>query len=251
MMGRDPCDATTLPQVPPDLSGETGSLRVGIPMEYLSDCDEAVRQAVHHAATIATDLGWRVSEVSLPLTEYALPAYYIISSVEAASNLARYDGVLYGYRAEAAKTGYTSMVTQTRTEGFGDEAQRRIMLGTFAASAGYEEQYYGQALRVRNLVKREFRSVFRDVDVVMSPVSPTTAWPFGERIADPLQMYLSDIYSVPAALAGLPAVVIPVAEDGDGLPIGIQFTGPYKGDTPTIRAARAMERTCGPHRPRV
>jgi aspartyl-tRNA(Asn)/glutamyl-tRNA(Gln) amidotransferase subunit A len=248
IMGPDSNDSTTLRDAPPDLSAGAGPLRVGIPVEYISgDCDAAVRNTVENAAALADDLGWTVSEVSLPLTRHALSAYYVISSVEAASNLQRYHGVVYGYRAVAGTSDYADMATKTRTEGFGDEAKRRIMLGTFAASTGYYDEYYGKALKVRQLVRDEFAAVFRDVDVLLSPVSPTTAWSFGERVGDPWRMYLSDVYSVPVALAGLPAVVIPLGGDDEGLPIGIQLAGPYGRDAVCMRVARAMESARGPY----
>lgn len=245
IMGSDPHDGTTLREPPPNLHESTPSLRIGVPMEYLgSACDEAVAAAVDDAAKAVEQLGWKVSRVSLPLTEHALAAYYVIASVEAASNLGRYDGVKYGHRVAGADS-YDEMVNATRTGGFGGEAKRRILLGTFAATAGYYDDYYGQACRVRTRLIQEFADVFRDVDLLMSPVSPSTAWPLGERVQDPLKMYLSDVYSVPAALAGLPAAVIPTGCDSSGLPIGLQFAGPRMADHVVIGGCRALESHLG------
>jgi len=244
MNGRDPCDSTSVESEPPRLVGDDGlpKLRVGVPEEYLSaSCDAAVLHAVEQASEAARALGWSVERVSLKLTDYALPAYYVIASVEAAGNLERYDGVVYGYRTPQATT-LDELITRTRSEGFGTEAQRRILLGTYAASAGYYDEYYGQACRVRRLLCDEFARTFEDVDVLLSPVSPTTAWRLGEKVDDPVQMYLSDVYSVPVALAGLPGVVIPCSQDADGLPVGVQLAGPQLADELVLRAAHALER---------
>lgn len=249
--GADPCDGTTIPDAMGPESEPGRELRVGVPTEYLSsDCEQAVLDAVRDVGLAAERLGWSVGEASLPMTEYALSAYYLIASVEAAGNLERYDGVRYGHRAAAEGT-WARMLTDTRTEGFGREAKRRIMLGTFASSAGYEEAYYGRACRIRTLVAAEFASAFDRFDVLLSPVSPTTAWPLGERMDDPMKMYLSDVYSVPAALAGVPAVVIPAGKDEDGLPVGVQLTGPRLGDASVMAAARALECELGSAGPGV
>jgi aspartyl-tRNA(Asn)/glutamyl-tRNA(Gln) amidotransferase subunit A len=239
--GHDPLDATTLPAETLDDAILSSTIRIGVPPEYLSsECDAAVREAVESVARVAEGLGWSVSPASLPMTEYALSAYYLIASVEAASNLARYDGVKFGHRADGA-SGWTEMLTRSRTEGFGGEAKRRIMLGTFASSAGYEDKYYARACRVRTRVIADFASAFENVDVILSPVSPTTAWPLGERVDNPMLMYLADAYSVPAALAGLPAVVIPAALDEQELPIGVQLCGPRHADSRILGAARLLE----------
>jgi aspartyl-tRNA(Asn)/glutamyl-tRNA(Gln) amidotransferase subunit A len=241
--GPDPKDATTVPYPPAPTPKAT--LRIGVPDEYLSSgCDPETVAAVEAVAKLAEGLGWSVSRIGLPLTEYALSAYYLIASVEASSNLERYDGVRYGYRAADAKT-WSDMLTRTRSEGFGEEAKRRIMLGTFASSAGYEDEYFGRASRVRTLIVQEFAKAFEEVDLILSPVSPTTAWPLGERLSDPLAMYLSDVYSVPASLAGIPALVIPAATDAEGLPIGVQLCGPRHGDALVLDAARTLERELG------
>jgi aspartyl-tRNA(Asn)/glutamyl-tRNA(Gln) amidotransferase subunit A len=241
--GQDPMDATTVPH--PELAEAKAQLRLGVPEDYLGEgCEEAVVKAVEDVAKLAESFGWSVERIGLPMTEYALSAYYLIASVEAASNLERYDGVRYGHRAAGANT-WADMLTRTRSEGFGAEAQRRIMLGTFASSAGYEDEYFGRAAKVRTLIVKEFAQAFEQVDLILSPVSPTSAWPLGEKLSDPLQMYLSDVYSVPAALAGVPAVVIPAASDGQGLPIGVQLAGPRHGDRLVLDAAETLERELG------
>jgi aspartyl-tRNA(Asn)/glutamyl-tRNA(Gln) amidotransferase subunit A len=240
IMGHDPCDSTTVPDGPPDLRGEGRSLRIGIPEEYRSDdCEPAIRRAVDQAIAKMESLGWRAVPVGLPLTRYALSAYYLIASVEASSNLSRYDGVRYGKRIPGQS--WTEMLFSTRTEGFGIEAKRRIMLGTFASSSGYYDEYYLNALRVRTMIVREFAHAFGEVDLLLSPVSPTTAWPLGNRTQDPMSMYLSDVYSVPVALAGIPAMVIPAGTDPENLPIGLQIAGPAMGDSLVVDAARSLE----------
>lgn len=241
--GHDPKDATSIPdQLVPERT--VASLRIGVPTEYLSDdCDAVVATAVEDVGAAAGRLGWKVARVSLPLTRAALSAYYIIASVEAASNLARYDGVKFGFRADGGT--FAEMLTRTRTQGFGPEAKRRIMLGTFASSAGYADQYYSKAVAVRRQIGEEFAAVFDQVDLLISPVSPTTAWALGERIEDPMKMYLSDIYSVPVSLAGLPALVLPTCLDSDGLPIGVQITGPRLRDALVLAAAKALEAEIG------
>jgi aspartyl-tRNA(Asn)/glutamyl-tRNA(Gln) amidotransferase subunit A len=239
--GPDPRDATTLSTPPIDVLTPDVGLTVGLPHEYLgSGCDPAVRDAIVSVARVAEDIGWKVAELSLPTTDYALSAYYLIASVEAASNLERYDGVGYGHRTPDAAS-WKEMLTRSRTEGFGKEAKRRIMLGTFASSAGYEEEYYGRACRVRTRLIAEFASTFETLDLILTPVSPTTAWRLGERLADPMAMYLADVYSVPAALAGIPAIVIPAGADADGLPIGVQLCGARHADSLVLGAGRMLE----------
>jgi aspartyl-tRNA(Asn)/glutamyl-tRNA(Gln) amidotransferase subunit A len=239
--GPDPeNDATTLPHE--ESQPTFAPLRIGVPDEYLgAECEPAVLAAIEHVSQVAESLGWSVARMSLPMTKFALSAYYLIASVEAASNLERYDGVRYGHRAADAQS-WAEMLTRTRTEGFGEEAKRRIMLGTFASSAGYDEEYYIQACKVRTLVVSEFAAAFDDFDAILSPVSPTTAWPLGERLSDPMTMYLSDVHSVPAALAGVPAIVIPATDDADGLPVGVQLCGPRHKDSLVLSAARELER---------
>ncbi|UGT58466.1 Asp-tRNA(Asn)/Glu-tRNA(Gln) amidotransferase subunit GatA [Nocardia asteroides] len=216
------------------------SIRVGIAPEYLTDsCSSDVLAAVESVTAAARGLGWSVHNVSLPTTRHALSAYYVLASVEAASNLARYDGVRYGYRDFEA-VDWEEMVTRTRTEGFGPEAKRRIILGTFASSAGYQDKYYLQAKSVRHKLAAEVDAVHDDVDILISPVSPTAAWKLGELVTDPVQMYLSDVFSVPAALAGTPATSIPVSKNSDGLPLAVQVSGRQKHDALVLHAAERL-----------
>jgi aspartyl-tRNA(Asn)/glutamyl-tRNA(Gln) amidotransferase subunit A len=238
--GPDVRDATTLPT---NLSNAKPKkrVRVGVPVEYLGEgCQPAIVAGVEKVCALARENGWQVKEVSLPMTEYALWIYYVIAAVEAASNLARYDGVKYGLRTPDSDT-YENMVIATRTAGFGEEAKRRIMLGTYAASAGYIDEFYGQAARARQMLKNEFHDIFTSVDILVSPISPTTAWPIGAKTDDPMVMYLSDVHSVPAALAGIPAIVLPVGEDEDGLPVPVQISGPVGADREVLNAAGQIE----------
>lgn len=242
IMGQDELDSTSI-STPNDIGPLRASnpLTVGIPEQYLGPaCQPEVVAAVKRTAEVAKELGWNVRSVSLPLTEYALPIYYLISSVEAASNLARFDGVKYGYRSASARN-YEDLVPKSRAEAFGDEVKRRIMLGTFAASAGYQDQYYNRACAARTAVSREFASTFEQVDLLLSPISPTTAWSLGERVGDPLRMYMSDILSVPAALAGVPALALPYGVDSQSRPVGVQLTGAYGRDAQLLAAATALE----------
>ena len=218
------------------------SLRCGIPREYLSEsCDPQVLQAVELAKRAALSLGWTVELVSLPMTKYAISIYYLIASVEAASNLARYDGVKYGYRSPEGAT-YEKMLINTRTEGFGDEAKRRILLGTYASSAGYHDQYYEQALRGRRMFSDELNRAFRTIDILIAPVSPTAAWELGKKVADPMQMYLSDVFTISAPLAGIPSLALPVMRDADNLPVGVQLCAARMMDETLIGAAARLEK---------
>lgn len=238
--GHDPLDATSLvlPDVQPALPDAPA---IGIPAQYLEPpCDPQIVAAVQRTAGLASSLGWRVQEVSLPLTRHALDVYYLIASVEAASNLGRYDGIRYGHRASGA-TSWADLIVASRTEALGDEAKRRIMLGTYAASAGYADQFYNRARRARRLIADEFTNAFTGADLLLTPVSPTTAWKLGDKSADPMQMYLADTLSVPAALAGVPSLAIPAGSDDDGLPIGIQLTAPRGSDRALLAAGRAIE----------
>jgi aspartyl-tRNA(Asn)/glutamyl-tRNA(Gln) amidotransferase subunit A len=189
-------------------------------------------------------LGASVGEATLPHADYTLSAYYLIAPSEASSNLARYDGVRYGYRAEEA-VDTVDMMSRTRGEGFGPEVKRRIMLGTYALSAGYYEAYYGQAQKVRTLIIRDYEKAFADFDVLVSPTSPTTAFRIGEKVDDPMAMYLNDIFTIPANLAGVPAISVPCGLDGAGLPVGLQLTAPILGEQVLFRAAHALERDLG------
>lgn len=243
--GKDELDSTSLSVPMPDflgsLTGECRGMRIGLPKEYLSDAvSPSVREAVLAAARAYAAMGAEVVECSLPMLEYALEAYYLISSAEASSNLARYDGVRYGFRAEDCKD-LEELFLRTRSEGFGKEVKRRIMLGTFVLSSGYYDAYYKKAQKTRTLICEDFARVFRDCDCILTPTSPCTAWKFGEKSADPMQMYLADICTVSVNIAGLPALSMPYGTDENGLPIGIQLIGGRLGDSKILRAAYALE----------
>jgi aspartyl-tRNA(Asn)/glutamyl-tRNA(Gln) amidotransferase subunit A len=243
--GRDPADSTTVELPAPVEIPETGDLRglrIGLPRELngVDGIEAGVGAAVAAAVARATELGAEVEECSLPLSvRYGLACYYLIAPSEASSNLARYDGVRYGYRADAVELD--EMYERTRREGFGDEPKRRIMLGTYALSAGYYEAYYGQAQRVRTVIRREHDELFERYDVLVSPTSPTVAFPLGARTADPLAMYLADVLTIPSNMAGLPGLSIPCGLS-EGLPVGLQLIGPQFSENLLFRAAHALER---------
>ena len=243
--GKDPMDATSLDQPPRDFSEgldrPIAGLRVGVVKEAFGEgVEPGVRSRVREAIDRLSDLGASVGEVSLPHAEYALSAYYLIAPSKASSNLARYDGVRYGLRVEG--TDSVDMMTKTRGAGFGPEVKRRIMLGTYALSAGYYEAYYGQAQKVRTLIIRDYEEAFASFDVLVSPTSPTTAFKIGEKVDDPMAMYLNDVFTIPANLAGVPAVSVPCGLDEAGLPVGFQLTAPVLGESVLLRAAGALER---------
>jgi len=244
--GRDPCDSTTVelpePVQIPDAVDLRG-IRIGVPRE-LNDAEgiePGVRDAVRRALDLATELGAEVEECSLPRSvEYGLACYYLIAPAEASSNLARYDGVRYGFRA-AANGDLTDLYERTRDEGFGDEPKRRIMLGTYALSAGYFEAYYGQAQKVRTIIIREHRELHERFDLLVSPTSPTVAFELGAKTQDPLAMYLNDVLTIPSCMAGLPGMSIPCGLS-DGLPVGLQLIGPQFGENMLFRVGHALER---------
>jgi aspartyl-tRNA(Asn)/glutamyl-tRNA(Gln) amidotransferase subunit A len=212
-------------------------------MNEAEGIEPGVSEAVRTAIALAEELGAEVGECELPRSvEYGLACYYLIAPAEASSNLARYDGVRYGLREGAE--GYYEMVSRTRDAGFGDEPKRRIMLGTYALSAGYYDAYYGQAQRVRTLIIREHREAFGRFDVLACPTSPTVAFPIGERAADPLAMYASDLLTIPSCLAGLPGLSIPCGLS-DGLPVGLQLIGPQFGENVLFRTGHALEQALG------
>jgi aspartyl-tRNA(Asn)/glutamyl-tRNA(Gln) amidotransferase subunit A len=203
--------------------------------------DPAVASSVRAAVDRLDGLGASVAEAELPHAAYALSAYYLIAPSECSSNLARYDGVRYGFRAPGEHADSIAMMFATRGQGFGPEVKRRIMLGTYALSAGYYEAYYGQAQKVRTLVIRDYESAFERFDLLVSPTSPTTAFRIGEKADDPMAMYLNDIFTIPANLAGVPAISVPCGLDDAGLPIGIQLTAPALDEATLLRAAHALE----------
>ncbi len=247
--GKDPMDATSLERPAEDftagLRGGVKGLRVGIVRDLLDleGCDPRVRRSVLDAADTLAGLGAEVGDVDLPSTQYGLPAYYIIGPAEASSNLARFDGIRYGHRAKDADD-VLDLYLRSRAEGFGPESIRRIMIGTYALSAGYYDAYYGQAQKVRTLIIRDFERAFADFDVLLTPTSPTTAFKIGEKAADPVSMYLSDVYTIPVNLAGIPAVSVPCGSV-DGLPVGLQIMGSHFAESTILRAAYAVEQACG------
>ncbi|MGA7217499.1 MAG: amidase family protein, partial [Candidatus Sulfotelmatobacter sp.] len=243
--GRDPMDSTSADVPVPDYVAEmekpVRGLKIGVAREYLGEgLDNEVRQAVESAIDKLKNLGCEIVEVSLPHTPYAIPAYYLIATAEASSNLARYDGVRYSYRASGVKT-LSEMYRRSRGEGFGAEVKRRIMLGTYALSAGYYDAYYLKAQKVRALLARDFEDAFSKVDAIVTPTSPTAAFRLGEKSDDPLAMYLADIYTVTADLAGIPAISIPCGQTREKLPIGLQILGKHFDEGTVLRVAHAFE----------
>jgi aspartyl-tRNA(Asn)/glutamyl-tRNA(Gln) amidotransferase subunit A len=252
--GHDPRDSTSVDRPVPDfaaaLAAGAPGLRIGVPREYFIDgMQPDVERAVRAAVDTLKGGGASVREVSLPHSEYAVACYYILATAEASSNLARYDGVRYGTRA-GGDAGLLEMYKRTRAAGFGPEVKRRIMLGTYALSAGYYDAYYLKAQKVRTLIRRDFERVFAEVDVLATPVAPTTAFRLGEKTADPLQMYLVDVFTIPVSLAGLPTICVPCGHDAQGLPIGLQIVGPPFGEEAVLRAAQAFESATDWHRRR-
>ncbi|MEE9253206.1 MAG: Asp-tRNA(Asn)/Glu-tRNA(Gln) amidotransferase subunit GatA [Thermodesulfobacteriota bacterium] len=243
--GVDPNDSTSVNAPVPDytasLTDDLKGVRVGVPKEYfIEGVDAEVDSAVRKAIELIEDLGASVEDISLQYTEYAVSAYYIIAPSEASSNLARFDGVRYGFREEGAKTMH-DVYFHSRAAGFGDEVKRRIMIGTYALSSGYYEAYYLKAQRVRTLIKRDFEEAFKKVDVIVTPTSPETAFKIGEKASDPLTMYLSDILTIPCNLAGLPGISVPCGFSSAGLPIGLQVLGRPFDEESILRVAHAYE----------
>ena len=243
--GHDPLDSTSVPQPAPrlceSLDEGVDGLRVGIVRELTEGVDPDVAARLEAAAASLEAEGAKVDEVSLPTTTHGLSAYYLIAPAEASSNLARYDGVRYGLRVEGPDV--TGMYAATRAAGFGAEVKRRIMLGTYALSAGYYDAYYGQAQRMRTLIIREFDAAYATHDLLLSPTSPTTAFAVGARTERPLAMYMSDVCTIPSNLAGHPAVSVPYGEGDDGMPVGVQVMAPALGEATMFRAAAALERS--------
>jgi len=250
MAGYDPGDATTLdrPAPPIRLDGQPDlrGLKIGVPQEYfIEGIQPEVEAGVRSAIGVLEGLGAKVQPVSLPHTEYALPVYYLIAPAEASANLARYDGVRFGLRE--AEESLLEMYKRTRGCGFGAEVKRRIMLGTYALSAGYYDAYYGQAQKVRTLIKRDFETAFESVDVIAAPVAPTTAFRLGEHTDDPLAMYLEDVFTLPANLAGVPGLAFPVGFDARGMPVGMQLMGRHFGEETLFKAAHAYQQVTDWH----
>ena len=250
--GYDPADSTSVDTPVPDyratLRAGVQGLRIGLPREYfIAGLDPEVKAAVDAAIAQYRALGAEIVEVSLPHTDYAVACYYLIATAEASSNLARYDGVRFGLRVEEGK-GLLEMYMKSRAAGFGAEVKRRIMLGTYALSSGYYDAYYLKAQKVRTLIRQDFLDAFAQVDVILTPVAPTPAFRLGEKTADPLQMYLSDIFTIPANLAGTCALSLPCGFSAAGLPIGLQLIGQPFGEATLLRAAYAFEQATEWHK---
>jgi aspartyl-tRNA(Asn)/glutamyl-tRNA(Gln) amidotransferase subunit A len=244
--GRDPMDATSAEVPVPDYVAElekpVRGLKLGVAKEYFGDgLDSEVRKSVEGAIQKLAEAGCEIVPLSLPHTEYAIPTYYIVATAEASSNLARFDGVRYGYRASDART-LSEMYRRTRDRGFGAEVKRRIMLGTYALSAGYYDAYYLKAQKVRTLLVRDFEDAFKQVDAIVTPTSPTAAFKLGEKVDDPLSMYLADIFTVTADLAGIPGISVPCGQTKENLPVGLQILGKHFDESTILRVARACER---------
>ena len=249
--GHDMMDSTSSPAEVPDftkaLTGDVKGLKIGLPKEYFgAGIAPEVASSVKAAIEQLTRLGAEVTEISLPHTEYAVSTYYLIAPAEAATNLARYDGVSFGARVEGADI--VEMMTNTRTQKFGSEVKRRIMIGNYALSAGYYDAYYLKALKVRTLIQRDFTEAFRSVDVIACPTAPTPAYKIGSMVSDPLAMYMMDISTVPLNLAGLPGISLPCGVAADGLPIGLQLMGKPLDEMTVLRAAYAYEQTQDYHK---
>lgn len=250
--GNDLKDSTSAAVETPDfqsaLTGDVRGLRIAVPNEYIGEgVDPEVRDKVLDALKTLEKLGATWEEVSLPHSEYAVAAYYIIASSEASSNLARYDGVRYGVRAKGADR-LIDLYKRTRSEGFGDEVKRRIMLGTYSLSSGYYDAYYLKAQKVRTLIKRDFEQLFAQYDVIIGPTTPTTAFKIGEKIDDPLTMYMEDILTIPVNLAGIPAISVPCGFAANGLPVGLQIVGKAFDESTLLRVAHAFEQHTDHHR---
>ena len=259
--GHDPRDSTSIPAPVPDYAAgvdeHVEGLRVGLPGEFYSDAlDEEINAAIRAAADVYASLGAEVVDVSLPtsridtdadgrLSSCAVACYYIVAMSEASSNLARYDGVHYGHRTDEKVGDIIELYSRSRAEGFGEEVKRRIMLGTYTLSAGYYDAYYDKALRVRRLIKNDFDAAFEKCDVLLCPATPTTAFKLGEKTADPLTMYLADVYTISANLAGVPGLTVPAGLSASGLPVGMQIIGPPLSEETLFRAGRMYETASG------
>jgi aspartyl-tRNA(Asn)/glutamyl-tRNA(Gln) amidotransferase subunit A len=254
LAGSDPADATSSRQAVPDfaaaLTGDIRGLRIGVPRAFVtSGVEEGVRRAFEGALDTLRTAGAALVDIELPHAKYAIPVYYLVATAEASSNLARYDGVRYGYRSSRDREqGLKAMYSRTRDEGFGAEVKRRIMLGTYVLSAGYYDAYYLKAQQVRTLLRNDYQQAFEKVDVVAMPTSPIPPFRLGEKTADPLQMYLADVFTVSANLAGLPAISVPCGFADGRLPVGLQLTGRMFDESTLLRVADAYERITGWHK---
>lgn len=242
--GQDPLDSTSMPDPVPDylaaLTGDISGMRIGIPKEYFVDgMQPEVESTVRAAIEKLKELGAEIVEVSLPHTEYSLPVYYLVATSEASANLARFDGIRYGSPVQGNDMWDT--YRKTRGEGFGEEVKRRIMLGTYALSAGYYDAFYGKATQVRALIKRDFENAFKDVDLLVAPTSPSVAFKLGDNVDDPLQMYLSDVLTIAVNLGGVCGISVPCGFGEDNMPIGLQLIGPTLGEDVVLRAAHAYQ----------
>lgn len=251
LSGHDPLDSTSINKPTPDLLADLNQplegLKIGVVKEFQADgIDEDVISATDEAINVYRSLGAEIKDVSLPHARYGVATYYIIAPAEASSNLSRYDGIHYGHRAEEFKD-LTDMYRQTREEGFGPEVKRRIMMGTYTLSAGYIDAYYVKALKVRRLIRNDYDDAFQEVDFIASPACPTPAFKIGELINDPLAMYLSDMFTLGANLAGIPGISIPAGMSSEGLPIGLQLLGPPLEEARLLRAARMFEQATDWH----
>lgn len=250
MAGFDPKDATSLDMPVPEweagLNADLKGKKVGIPREYRMDgMDAEVAKSWEEGIAWLKDAGAEIVDISLPHTKFALPTYYIIAPAEASSNLARYDGVRYGLRDLPDGAGLQDMYAATRAAGFGDEVKRRILIGTYVLSAGFYDAYYTQAQKVRTLISHDFKNAFTECDVILAPTTPTASFPLGDKLDDPLAMYLNDVFSVPASLAGLPAMSVPAGLNSEGLPLGLQLIGKAFDEQCVLNAGLAIEQRAG------
>jgi aspartyl-tRNA(Asn)/glutamyl-tRNA(Gln) amidotransferase subunit A len=250
--GHDPADSTSAPAPVPDYSAALDrgvkGLKLGLPREYFQEgVDPEVEQTVRRAIAVLEELGATTVEVSLPHSEYALAVYYIVAPAECSSNLARYDGVKYGLSLRREKGDLMDMYLDTRSQGFGEEVIRRVMLGTYALSAGYYEAYYGKASQVRTLIKRDFLQAFEQVDALVAPVAPTPAFDLGQKVDDPLQMYLSDVLTLAVNLAGLPGISVPAGFASSGRPIGLQIIAPHFAEETVLAIGHAFQQATDHH----
>jgi aspartyl-tRNA(Asn)/glutamyl-tRNA(Gln) amidotransferase subunit A len=252
MAGRDECDATSafapVPRYTAQLDGKVAGLKIGLPREYFEGLASESGDRIQQAIALLKKLGCEVREIGLPATKYAVPCYYIIATAEASSNLARYDGVRYTIRANSRRANedtLSEMYRATRGEGFGAECKRRIMLGTYVLSHGYYDAYYLKAQKVRALIAEDFRKAFTEVDAIVAPVSPSPAFKIGEKVDDPLEMYLSDIYTITGDLAGIPCMSVPCGKTSEGLPVGMQILAKHFDEAGMFRLADAFEKAGG------